>query len=344
MNPKVSVIMPVLNGEKYIGEAIESVLTQKYGPVELIVINDGSTDGTSSLLARFQDRIRVVEHERNMGIVRSMNDGVSAATGGFIAFLDSDDVWLPEFLQVQVEYLHSHPDAGMVHSDFMTIDENSEVLEESVAKCRNRGVRPSGNIYPQLFMDSMICGDAVLIRRECFEKLGSFDEALRFGDYDMWLRIARHYKVDYVERVLTKYRQHSSQSHRNAQRTVSTVIPPSPDSGAVLTLQKQLKMFPDVVRELGSRQIAQRLAQLNFEAALFWYERGIFQHARTCLLRSFRSQPVRVRKHLPLLLLTMFRPQRAWAIQSALDSLRKKNRNEVVERVQRIGSSRPVNN
>jgi len=342
-NPKVSVVMPVLNGEKYIVEAIDSVLNQIHGNVELIVINDGSTDRTESILASYGNRIRCIRHERNMGIVRSMNDGVEAASGEFIAFLDSDDVWLPEFLQLQLEHLQKNTDVGMVHSDFMTIDENGTVLEHSVAKCRNRGVRPSGDIYPALFMDSMICGDAVLIRRECFEKLGSFDENLRFGDYDMWLRIAKSYRIDYQDAVLTKYRQHSTQSHRNTERTVAVNVPPSPDSCAVATLQKQLHLFPNVVREIGKGKIKRRLAQLNYEAALFWYERGIFQHARTCIVRSLRFRPSQLHRYLPVLMLTMLKPRNAWAIHSAVSSWRKKNEAQrTAEKWQRIGGSRPV--
>ena len=107
MKPKVSIIMPVLNGEKYIGEAVESILAQTYNDYELLVVNDGCTDSTCELLKNFAGRLdlKVIHHPVRQGITRSINDGIRAASGRFIAFLDHDDAWFPDFLQSQVTYL-----------------------------------------------------------------------------------------------------------------------------------------------------------------------------------------------------------------------------------------------
>ncbi len=313
-HPKVSVVMPVLNGERYIAEAVESVLDQNYpsSSIELIVVNDGSTDGTVRLLEKYQGRVNCVHHQRNLGIARSVNDGVNAATGDLISFLDSDDGWLPDFLKTQVDYLLKHPDVAMVHSDFMTIDENGAVLEASVAKCRNRGVRPSGYIFPQLFMDSLICGNTVLIRKKCFDELGGFDQNLRMGDYDLWLRIAKNYKIDYVDQVLTKYRQHTSQTHRNLAQERKASLPPA-KSCAVETLEKILQLYPETLNEVGSDKVRQRLATLNMDAAIAWYNKGIFKNARKCLFGAIGCRPFHVRQY-AFLLLCYLKPEHAWTL------------------------------
>ena len=120
MKPRVSITMPVLNGAKYIDEAIESIASQTYKDFELIVVDDGSTDETPEHVKRFSGRLNLkyVRHPERRGISRSVNDGIRQSAGEFIAFLDHDDGWLPEFLETQVTYLDQHPDVGMVHSDF----------------------------------------------------------------------------------------------------------------------------------------------------------------------------------------------------------------------------------
>jgi len=214
-----------------------------------------------------------------------MNDGVRHATGDLIGFLDHDDAWFPEFLETQTAYLEAHPDVGMVHSDFQTIDVAGTVIEESVA-ARRGGPRPSGHVFPQLFMDSFIVGNSVLIRRECFTRLGMFDESLRWGDYHMWLRIARHYKVDYVDKVLTRYRQHPTQS----TRTPEGQRPDEPPVG-LRAIEKILDLYPEVRRELGDRTLRHRRASFYFDLGYGWYIKGEPAHARTCIRRALRLWP-----------------------------------------------------
>ena len=167
MKPNISIIMPVLNGEKYIREAIGSILAQTYKDYELIVVDDGCADSTCELVEGFskQMNLRCIHHQGNQGIARSVNDGIRAMAGNFIAFLDHDDVWFPDFLETQLAHLEAHPDVGMVHADFQTIDGEGNVLEASVAACRER-TRPSGYVFPALFLDSFIVGNSVLIDRK----------------------------------------------------------------------------------------------------------------------------------------------------------------------------------
>ena len=113
--PRVSVVMPVYNGEQFLAEAIQSVLAQTYNHYELIIVDDGSTDGSSTLAKRFEGGVVRYLSQSNGGVSKAMNSGISAARGEYVAFLNQDDIWLPEKLDVQVAYLESHIDVGAVY-------------------------------------------------------------------------------------------------------------------------------------------------------------------------------------------------------------------------------------
>ena len=256
--------MPVLNGERYIAEAIESVCRQTYADHELVVIDDGSTDRTHEIVLGFAGRVNLkyVRHEMNMGSRDLSTTAIRKATGSFITFLDHDDLWFPHFLETQLTYLQAHPDVGMVHSDIQTIDEHGNVLEHSAFQCRQRP-QPSGFVFRDLFMRSMICGNSVMIRKECFDRLGLFDESLRWADYHMWLRIARKYRIDYVGRVLTEYRQHASQ--RPADLAAD---PPDQAPVALKSIESLVEDYPEIRQELGERTIRRRMASFYFDSSV----------------------------------------------------------------------------
>jgi hypothetical protein len=318
MKPKVSIIMPVLNGEKYIGEAVASILAQTYTGYELIIVDDGSTDSTPALLRSYGSKLKLtcVRHASPMGIARSVNDGIRHASGEFIAFLDHDDLWFPEFLETQVAYLERHSEAGMVHCDFQTVDAKGDIIESSVARCRNRR-RPSGSVFSRLFMDSFIVGNSVLIRKACFDRLGLFDETLRWGDYHMWLRIARHYHVDYVDRVLTKYRQHSTQGTRDVAGR-----DPRAEPAALCAIRKFVEQHPDVVQELGAKVIRRRMGFCHFDEAYAWWLAGEKKNARICLRKAIRSWPTNL-KYLGLYVVCLLPPPIADGLKQAWHALRR---------------------
>jgi glycosyltransferase involved in cell wall biosynthesis len=316
MRAKVSVVMPVLNGRRFIDEAIGSIAAQTYKDVELVVVDDGSTDDTRQHVDAFRDRleIRYVRHESPRGIAPSMNDGVRHATGAFIAFLDHDDAWFPEFLATQVSHLEQHPDVGMVHSDFQTIDVEGRIIEASVAAARGR-TRPSGQVFRELFMDSFIVGNSVLIRRECFDRLGLFDESLRWGDYHMWLRIAKHYRVDYTDKVLVKYRQHPTQSTR------STGGRPDEKPVGLRVIESIIELYPDVARELGAATVRRRIASFYFDLGYGWFLKGEPARARVCLRRALALRPSDMRC-LKLFAATLLPSSHARAARAAWRRLR----------------------
>jgi hypothetical protein len=188
-------------------------------------------------------------------------------------------------------------------------------MEESVAVCRERK-RPSGAVFRDLFMDSFIVGNSVLIRRECFTRLGVFDETLRWGDYHMWMRIARHYQVGYVAKVLTKYRQHPTQS----TRSVSTSRPDE-DSVALMAIKKIIELYPELRAELGEKMIRQRKASLYFDMAYTWFAKEEMSNARLCVARAIRLWPANP-KYLRLYGASLLRPSHAKALRNAWRRLR----------------------
>jgi glycosyltransferase involved in cell wall biosynthesis len=203
--PAVSVIMPCWNREGFIADAIRSVLAQTLADFELLVVDDGSTDGTRDVVASFRDpRVRCLPREHR-GISAAMNAGLAAARGRFIARLDSDDAWLPDLLATQVAALAAHPEIGLVYSRAECTDTNWKPLDMTWGY----PLRFPGETFRSMVYNDCTCNITVVCRRECFERVGNYDETLATSeDLDMWLRVARHYQFGFTDRVLARVRLH----------------------------------------------------------------------------------------------------------------------------------------
>jgi len=181
--PTVSVIIPTFNRWPMVGEAVESVLAQKLVDFEIIVVDDGSTDGTVDELSHWQPRLRVVSTGRR-GVSAARNAGVSLSTGHYIAFLDSDDLWQPGKLAVQTEFMNAHPDVDICQTEEIWMRRGRRVNPKAVHK------KPSGDIFLRSLELCLVSPSAVMMRRRLFQQLGGFDESLPVcEDYDLWLRI-----------------------------------------------------------------------------------------------------------------------------------------------------------
>jgi glycosyltransferase involved in cell wall biosynthesis len=188
--PKISVIIPVYNGEKTIRETIASVLKQTESDFELIVINDGSQDSTLDVIASIQDaRLQVFSYP-NAGVAASRNRGLCQASGDFISFLDADDLWTPDKLEAQLKALEENPQAAVAYSWTDHIDESSQFLSPGPH------VALSGDIYARLLLGNFLSnGSNVLIRAHALTAVGGFEESLAPAeDWDMWLRLAARYQ------------------------------------------------------------------------------------------------------------------------------------------------------
>jgi glycosyltransferase involved in cell wall biosynthesis len=195
-SPLVSVIIPTYNRSTFVRQAVDSVLKQTFSDFELIVIDDGSTDTTRENLLEYQGRIRY-HYQPNQGVSKARNQGLGLAGGRWIAFLDSDDLWLPGKLEAQVDFFSRNPLASVCQTEELWIRNGRRV---------NPGKKHqkfSGDIFAPSLRLCLVSPSAVMIKKEVFEQVGCFDEALpACEDYDLWLRISVRFPVYLLDRPL----------------------------------------------------------------------------------------------------------------------------------------------
>ena len=219
--PRVTVVMPVYNGERHLAAAIDSILAQSYTDFELAIVNDGSTDGTAQIIAsRRDDRIVLVDNAGNFGLSRSLNIGFGLARGTLLARLDSDDIAEPQRLGRQVAEMDAQPTTGMVTSWFLEIDDEGRRIADG------RPPSDATSIRWRLLFGNPIPPSTVMLRREALDRLAAHDESLSYAmDYDLWCRIARASPITTVEEVLVQYRRGiDSMTRSNADAVVEEPI------------------------------------------------------------------------------------------------------------------------
>ncbi len=208
----VSVIIPNYNYAPYLGGAVNGALAQTYPDIEVIVVDDGSTDESKDVLINFGNGITTIRQE-NLGVAAARNNGVSAGTGEFVAFLDADDEWLPEKIEKQVAMLRDDPSLGLVHVGVEEIDTAGGSL-------RRRLEGATGDATHELLMlggkGILGGGSGLLVPRAVFEAVGGFDTQLSTSaDWDLFYRIASRYPVGFVSQALLRYRVHDTNMSAN---------------------------------------------------------------------------------------------------------------------------------
>jgi len=207
---KVSVIIPTYNRFSFLVESIESVLSQTFSDFELIIVDDGSSDGTGKVREIYRDRIKYI-YQENSGASSARNSGIQASKSEYICFLDSDDLWEKEKLDIQVNFLDKNFAYDVCYTDEIWIRNGVRVNPKKTHK------KYSGMIYDKCLPLCIISPSSVMMRREIFDRVGLFDESLPVcEDYDMWLRISKDYPVFFIEKkLIIKRGGHSDQlSHR----------------------------------------------------------------------------------------------------------------------------------
>ncbi|MBR8835696.1 MAG: glycosyltransferase family 2 protein [Stigonema ocellatum SAG 48.90 = DSM 106950] len=212
--PKVSVVTPAYNAMKYLPETLESALQQTFTDFEVLIVNDGSSDGIVEWSSQITDpRVKVISQE-NQGTAAARNRGISESKGEYIAFLDADDIWEPTKLEKQVYCLDNNPLVGLVDTWIAFIDESG--------KPTGYIMKPDaeGNVYKKVVesCDSTVCcGSSPMIRRSCFDTVGLFDRDSYIEDVDMWIRIAIRYHYGLVKEPLVRYRLHPNNKSKDCQ-------------------------------------------------------------------------------------------------------------------------------
>lgn len=248
-DPLVSIIMPVYNGERYISEAIESVLSQTYQNLELIIVNDGSTDNSKTAIESYlQDpRIRYFE-QPNAGVAAARNTAIKKSQGKLIGFLDQDDYWHPEKIETQIQYFKKYQDISLVYSDYIIFSE----LENSKHRLSDLASFDLGQSdLHSIFIRNRIGVLTVLVKKQCIIDSGLLDTALKgTDDYELWLRLALDYKFQYIPLPLATYRWHGNNVSRD---DLNMMIE---ETKAICSL---LSKRPDAYDSLGKITIKSRL-------------------------------------------------------------------------------------
>jgi len=213
---RISVVIPNYNYQQYVGEALDSVLAQSFPAHEIIVVDDGSTDDSVNVVASYGDKVRLIE-QRNQHLSAARNTGIKAATGNWIALLDSDDLWHPLKLEFQVRALEQHPDWAFVSSQPDETNGFPQPLDPTpTPEARAIDIR-------DFITKNQMSGSDALIRKDCFDNTGLFDTSLKScEDRDMWHRLTRLYKGGQIQLPLYQYRKHPLQMNHNIEVMIAT--------------------------------------------------------------------------------------------------------------------------
>ena len=209
MNALVSVITPTFNRKHVLRRALDSIYAQTVPEVEAIVVDDGSSDGTEAMIAEYPRPV-VYMKQQNAGPAAARNRGLQRASGAFIAFLDSDDVFYPRHLEASLAALERSPQAGLVYGGSEVVDPDGRVVKVQRPRPENRGW-----VLPRLLFYNFVMPSTVVMRRECYETVGGMNEKLRFAeDWLYWLRLAERFPFEFVNEVLVRYQRSAVSASR----------------------------------------------------------------------------------------------------------------------------------
>lgn len=239
--PVVSVVIATYNMAGYLPLAVRSALDQTYRDIEVLIVDDGSTDGTRNRVEPLLDdpRVRYLQ-QKNGGQAVAKNHGVRESRGDYVAFLDADDIWEPEKLELQMPLFVRSARTGVVFSRLAYIDESGARLRVA----DNELFR--GRVTGPLLIRNFIGFGSCVVRKACFDRLGGFDETIGMGiDYDLWLRFSSEYEFDFVDRPLLRYRVWSGQMSNNCRKRYVS---------GISIMRRFLKRFPRLVDKRTERE------------------------------------------------------------------------------------------
>jgi len=237
----VSVIVPSYNMAHFLPEAVQSALAQSYPNLEVLIVDDGSTDDTPQVVRQWEGNPRVrVHRQANGGLSDARNQGIALTRGPFIALLDADDTWATDKLAQQMRLFAGRPEVGVVYSDVALMDPEGKPLPRGPMRMHR------GWISGALLIENFVPASSAVARRECFERHGGFDTRLRTGeDYDMWLRLSPHYQFDFVPEPAIHYRIWGGQMSKDYRARYET---------GIRTMERFLANNPDVVERAAVRR------------------------------------------------------------------------------------------
>lgn len=277
----VSVVIPTYNAEAFLTQTLNSALAQTYKPIEIIVVDDGSTDGTRRILETYRGRIQIVL-QTNKGAGTARNTGIAKSHGKYIAFLDADDQWESTKLSCQVAAMEKDAEAGVCYTDGIYYDGKEVVLVSHAAFRRAY----SGWVFDPLFIENFIITSSVMVRRNCLEIVGCFNpEYLNAQDYDLWIRLAKRYRFIYLDKIFVRYWHHGGSLSKNYDRLYA----------ADFRISRQLlEEDPEYFRKRPG-MVRARFGSLHFRYAWRLFQDWRLEEARHEFVRSLRYRAMDIR-------------------------------------------------
>ncbi len=303
--PNISVVVPIYNGENYIGEAIESILSQTLMPIEIIIVNDGSTDKSLDVINNYLGSVDVINIPHS-GVSKARNVGITAAKGDWIAFLDSDDIWLPNKLELYAEAMASFPDSIVFYSEFslLEVDLHGDFPTANYSGKLNSDINcdldHSGWIYHQLLLTNWVLTSTALVKKSVFETVGMFDESLVIAeDWDMFLRISREGKFYKIKQPLSLY--------RITPNSLTKTIKPVDYIRTVLdsAIEKYGYTSPDG-QEVDWREFRRRAYVRQYEYGLAAYKNKWYSNCKNSMSGAIKCKPLSIQAWLYLFSATFF--------------------------------------
>ena len=307
----VSVIITTYNDVDYLVEALESVFAQTYKDYEVIVVDDGSTIDNRSKLGPYLNVINYI-YKENGGVSSARNVGIISSKGQYLAFLDSDDLWLPEKLELQVGYFRANPQVGLVYTD-------ANIFNESGIICHSRFHEDiiydgphEGMVFEKLFSYNFVPFSSIMVKRSCLAKSGLFDEVgkgIIQDDFDFLLRLARYYSFGYVDRVLAKRRMHGNSLTSNFEMLYERDF---------ATIEKVVALFPELNLR-NAKYVKKGVSKFHFNFGLEYLAINAIKSARRQFVAAIISYPYYLRAwlyvvatYLPDIIFGHVRQARIW--------------------------------
>lgn len=282
-SPAVSVVLAAYNRAEFLPETIESILSQRFQNLELIVIDDGSTDQTQRVLAPYASRIQYL-YQQNYGPSAARNFGVRSARAEWIAFQDSDDLWLPDHLLTLYGYVSNHPDCGLVFANGNYLGGPAHNRKTIIPEAKSRRLMKRGVLLEDLFDKSIVRLQAALVSKRCYQQVGGHDETLRISmDLDLAFRIFSRYPIAYIDEVVFSYRRHAGNISANQElRLIENIR----------VIEKLLEYNGNAEAILGSGRVRSRLAYRYYRLAKGRWKQGDKDQARDALTKAIRLRPL----------------------------------------------------
>lgn len=279
LNDKVSVIIPTHNRSELLKKAVKSLESQSYQNFEIIIIDDFSTDDTAEVVKEMKnDRIIYLKHDINKGGAEARNTGIKRATGRFIGFLDSDDQWLPDKLEKQLELFANQPDVGVIYTGVQVVNENNHPTRKIVPEYR-------GDILPKLFESNCIdTTSSVLVKKEVLDQVQGFDAGLpSCQDWDLYIRLARVTKFDFVKESMVLFYHHSGERITTNKKSVLN---------GHLSILEKYKNLAQKQQKSTFRSFILNIWKVIFRTGIVGQNKEIILLSRRILAEGFRNDRI----------------------------------------------------